>query len=121
MTQREEEKIKERIRNGLGKSVTDDRWSFRGTSFVSNTYWGIKGSSVSVNFTATFHSVKAIVNGEFNGLPNCENIFTGENALSDAIMWAADKYWEMHQIVVARVAPFVPGRDLYNKAWEGRI
>lgn len=121
MTQKEEERIINRIRKGIGRCVTGCKWSFRGTSFVSDTYYGLRDSCVWVEFTATFNYVKACVVGEHNGLANCEKTFTGDDALSNAIMWAADKFWEMHQIVVARIAPYKRGQEEFIRAWEGRI
>ncbi len=117
MTQ--DEKMRERARKGIARCVSDGRWSWRATHFESSTYWGLRGTSVFVNFIATFHYVKVIVRGEYHNLPNEEKTFTGDEALNDAIIWAADKYLEMHYTVQARLAPFVTGQERYDRAYRG--
>jgi len=121
MTEAEERKMKAQVAKGIARCVSDGKWSWRATHFESRTYYGMQGISVFVDFEATFHYVKARVRGESHGLPNEEETFMGDNSLNDAILWAADKYWEMHKIVKARLAPYIQGQENYMRAWEGRL
>lgn len=117
----ESEKLRAMVEKGIARCVTDGKWSWHGTRFTSQTYWGLKGTAVWVKFTATFHYVKVIVEGEHHGLPNAEKTFEGADNLIEAVQWAADKYLEMHYTVQARLAPYRYGQEEYDRAWRGII
>ncbi len=67
MTEAEERKIKAQVAKGIARCVSDGKWSWRATHFESSTYYGLRGSSVFVDFEATFHYVKVRVRGESHG------------------------------------------------------
>lgn len=130
MTKTEQEKQRDYVVRQVGRDIVGGGWAWRGTEFVSsrycNTRRGKGGVGTSVHFAANYNNIKVTINQEeYYNIPDAIGTFTGENALNEAVQWAADKLLELDQIVSARVAKYEVLRDRviedYDKAQRGLI
>lgn len=117
MTQ--EERAKARVAKGIANRVASDKWSWKGTRFENRVFYSLGNVCVISDFVATFSYIKVIVYGEFHNLPDVEKTFRGDEAVNEAVIWAAEKYLEMYHIVQARIAPYEAGRQAYERAYRG--
>lgn len=125
----EQEKHRDYVVNQVGRRVVGGGWAWRGTEFVSEGYFRTRprgGVWSIVSFTANYNCIKATIEEqEQYNLPDQIAKFTGENALNEAVQWAADKLLELEQIVESRVAKYEMLRDRavedYSKAQRGLI
>lgn len=120
MTAREA-RMKEQVMRRVRKRLSDDRWSWKGTEFTNWSYCDVGEYGAMVQFAATFWSLKVNIMLESQyRLPNQEMTFTGEEALSQAVEWTADRLLELYETVSARTAPYVAGHERYLMAVKGK-
>ena len=115
-----EEKLKEQARRQLRKQLNNDRWSWHGTEFSNWRYCDIGKYGASVQFTATFWSLKVTIMLENQyGIQDEEASFEGDEAVSQAVEWIVDKLYELYKTVSERTAPYVKGHEQYLRAVRG--
>lgn len=125
----EQEKHRDYVVRQVGRNVVGGGWAWRGTEFVCTSYCRTRprsGICYWVRFAANYNHIKVTIEEqEHYNLPDQIEKFTGENALNEAVQWAADKLLELEQIVESRVAKYEVLRDRavedYDKARKGLI
>lgn len=121
MAQTLEQRQKATVVRQIREYIISDTWGWRGTEFIKFKYCGLKGAEAYTCFTAKFNCLKVDIDmeREYN-LPNQVCMFAGENAMGEAIDWAAERLIELYKTVSARIAPYVDGYLNYIKAIKGQ-
>lgn len=109
-----EEQHREAVIKQVGRRVVGGGWKWRGTEFVSWGYCeGGKWTGASVHFTANYNCIRVeIEEEEYYNLPNPVETFRGDDALTEAVIWTADKLIELDKIVTARTAKYEAQREI---------
>lgn len=116
-----EERQRKNLVDQIGKRIVEETWHWRGTEFFS---FGRCGNSPQtqayVRFTATFTHIKVRIDtGEEFNVPDQVCMFSGDDAMSDAVNWTADRLIELNKIITERTAPYVQGFNKYQRAIRG--
>ena len=121
MAQTFEEKQKARLVKQIGERIIGSHWYWRGTHFINFAWCGVSGAQAYTKFTANYNYLEVNIDteGEYN-IPNQVNMFSGENALEEAVNWAAERLLEIYKTVSLRAAPYEKGHLNYLRAVKGQ-
>lgn len=116
-----QERKKERIVKAIAKDVYGRGWIFQGTEVGTFNSYDVGGVYVYARFTWSGFAVKSYVDGEQCGAEDCVRMFVGENAMSEAIEWTADRIISIREEAARRAAPYAAGHEKYLRAMKGEV
>lgn len=114
-----QERVKGQLLRKFGKEICNGGWRFWGMEFMNFSCPWINGVGIYVKFTANLRYVKVNLSGEEYGLQDRVKMFASDDALTEAIDWAADMVVEMVWEVTRRTEPYVEGHLKYERALRG--
>lgn len=115
-----EERTKAKLIKVVGNNIVNKNWHWQGTQYSSFGWCGTCGIEAYVRFTANFRSIEAEVTPDikYNVASSVEK-FEGDEAMTAAVEWTADKLYELYKTVTERTAPFQQGYNNYVLAMQG--
>lgn len=120
MAKTTEERMKERLMKRIGGKLCEQGWYWQGVQFTTFGWLGISGTEAFVNFSAKLNSITVNIDMEEKyNISDKDKIFTGENALGEAVEWTAEMLIELYKTIEQRTKPYQRGHEDYLRALKG--